>query len=113
MYYENFEELCKRDGVKPGTVAKATGIATATFTSWKQGKYTPKPEKLQLVADYFKVSVDYLINGKEPEFTIEMAQTDVALTNMEKRVKEYALKLSALPKEKQEQIMSLIDMLNN
>lgn len=113
MYYDNFEELCKRDGVKPGTVAKATGIATATFTSWKQGKYTPKPEKLQLVADYFKVSVDYLMNGKEPEFSIEMAETDVALSNMEKRMKEYALKLAALSEKDQEMIMQMIDRCEN
>lgn len=67
MYYENFENLCKINNVKPNQVSKATGIHTATLTSWKQGKYTPKPEKLQLIADFFNVSVDYLITGEEKE----------------------------------------------
>lgn len=67
MYYENFEKLCNFNGVKPSTVSKATGISTATLTSWKQGKYTPKQDKLQLIADYFNVSVDYLMTGKEKE----------------------------------------------
>ena len=67
MYYENFENLCKINNVKPNQVSKATGIHTATLTSWKQGKYTPKPEKLQLIADFFNVSVDYLMTGEKPE----------------------------------------------
>ena len=46
-------------------VAKETGVTTATLTSWKQGKYTPKREKLQKIADYFGVSVEYF-TGEEP-----------------------------------------------
>lgn len=68
MYYENFENLCKINNVKPNQVSKATGIHTATLTSWKQGKYTPKPEKLQLIADYFNVSVDYLLGSENYEY---------------------------------------------
>lgn len=67
MYYENFEKLCVLNDVRPGTVSKATGISTATLTSWKQGKYTPKQDKLQLIADYFNVSVDYLMTGEAKE----------------------------------------------
>ena len=112
MYYENFEMLCKRDNVTPSKVSKATGISTATFTSWKQGKYTPKQDKLQLIADYFGVSIDYLMTGKESEFSIEMANKDLALSNMSKRIKDYALILNQMPAEQQEHIISLIDMLN-
>ncbi len=67
-------------------------------------------KKIKMYADALNTTVAYLM-GWEDEFSIESAQTDVALTNMEKRVKTYALKLAALPKEKQEQIMNLIDML--
>ena len=67
MYYENFERLCNLNNVRPGTVSKATGISTATLTSWKQGKYTPKQDKLQLIADYFNVSLEYLMTGEEKE----------------------------------------------
>ena len=31
----------------------------------EQGKYTPKPEKMQKIADYFGVSLTYLMTGKE------------------------------------------------
>lgn len=113
MYYENFEELCNRNNVRPSAVSKATGIHTATFTSWKQGKYTPKQDKLQLIADYFNVSVDYLMTGKETEFTIEMAERDVALSNMNNRMKEYALKMASLSQDNQELLMQMIDKLSN
>ena len=63
MYYENLVRLCEMNGVKPGTVARMTGISTATITAWKQGKYTPKQDKLQKIADYFKISLDSFLNG--------------------------------------------------
>lgn len=69
MYYENFEKLCKLNGVRPSTVSKATGISTATLTSWKQGKYTPKQDKLQLIADYFNVPLQYLYGDDESDLS--------------------------------------------
>lgn len=65
--YENFEKLLKERGVTAYRVSKETGVTTATLTSWKQGKYTPKSEKLQKIADYFGVTVDYLMTGNESE----------------------------------------------
>lgn len=63
--YENFEKLLKEHNVTAYRVSKETGVTTATLTSWKQGKYTPKPEKLQKIADYFGVTVDYLMTGND------------------------------------------------
>lgn len=60
MYYENFERLCEMTGTKPAQVSRATGISTATFSSWKKGLYTPKNDKLQKIADYFQVPIEYL-----------------------------------------------------
>jgi transcriptional regulator with XRE-family HTH domain len=45
--------------VTPADVSRGTGIATATLTNWKKGKYTPKIDKLQKIADYFGVSITY------------------------------------------------------
>lgn len=63
--YEIFQKLLKEHGLTAYRVAKETGVTTATLTSWKQGKYTPKPEKMQKIADYFGVSLTYLMTGKE------------------------------------------------
>lgn len=63
--YEIFEQLLSKYGVTAYKVAKETGITTATLTNWKQGRYTPKQDKLQKIADYFGVSLEYLMTGKE------------------------------------------------
>lgn len=63
--YRRYEELLKGNGKKNSDVAKATGIAHSTLSDWKNGKSTPKQDKLQLIADYFNVSVDYLLTGEE------------------------------------------------
>ncbi len=66
MSYQVFQELCEKHGVRPGTVSRATGIATSTLTSWKKGRYTPKADKLQKIAAYFNVPVD-LFYASEPK----------------------------------------------
>lgn len=61
--YEVFASLCEIKEVKPYQVAKATGVSTATLTAWKHGEYQPQNDKLQKIADYFEVSLDYLLTG--------------------------------------------------
>lgn len=63
--YEIFEQLCKEKGVTAYKVCKVTGITTATISNWKAGRYTPKQEKMQKIADFFGVSLEYLTTGKE------------------------------------------------
>lgn len=62
--YDIFEGLLKEHGVTAYQVAKATGISTGSLSDWKNGRSSPKAEKLRKIADYFNVSVDYLL-GKE------------------------------------------------
>lgn len=81
--YEIFEQLLLKHGITAYRVAKETGITTATLTNWKQGKYTPKQDKLQKIADYFGVTVDYLMTGKEdpkekPQELTERDERDIA-----------------------------------
>lgn len=65
--YEIFEQLCEKFNVTPYRVCKETGLTTATISNWKAGRYVPKQEKLQKIADYFNVSLEYLTTGKERE----------------------------------------------
>ncbi|MFQ7219434.1 helix-turn-helix domain-containing protein [Enterocloster sp.] len=63
--YEIFEKLCQSHKVTPYRVCKETGLTTATISNWKAGRYTPKADKLQKIADYFGVTIEYLMTGKE------------------------------------------------
>lgn len=57
--YQKFEELLKQHNVTAYRVAKETGIATATLTQWKNGTSVPKTDKLQKIADFFNVPLEY------------------------------------------------------
>lgn len=65
--YSIFEELLQKHGVSTYKVSKATGIAQSVFSSWKNGISTPKQDKMQKIADYFNVSLEYLTTGIENE----------------------------------------------
>ena len=65
--YSIFEELLQKYGVSTYKVSKDTGIAQSVFSSWKNGISTPKQDKMQIIADYFNVSIEYLMTGKEKE----------------------------------------------
>lgn len=104
--YEIYQRLLDEKGLKNADVARATGISNMTLSDWKRGKSVPKSDKMRKIAEYLNVSADYLMTGKEVE-----AKKDVLLTTMPSKIKEYVLKLAEMPKENQEQIMSLIDML--
>lgn len=62
--YEIFRKLLEEKGVTVYRVAKETGVSSATFTEWKNGNYTPKQDKLQKIADYFGVTLDYLVGNE-------------------------------------------------
>lgn len=65
--YDIFAKLLKKNNVTPYQISKATGIAQTTLSAWKNGRSTPKIDKLQKIAEYFGVSVDYLMGNEAPE----------------------------------------------
>lgn len=98
--YENYCRLRDIKGVKDADVSKATGITKSTFTDWKSGRSSPKNEKLQKIADYFGVSVEYFFTGEEAsapyylnDETREIAQ--FAYENPEARILFNALRTAS------------------
>lgn len=65
--YEIFSKLLQEFNVTPYKVSKETGVSQSTLSDWKRGVSTPKQDKLQRLADYFNVSLQYLMTGKEKE----------------------------------------------
>lgn len=65
--YEVFEQLLQKFGVTTADVCKATGIGQSTMSNWKSRRNLISGKNAQLIADYFNVSVDYLMTGEEKE----------------------------------------------
>ena len=65
--YEVYQRLLDKKGVKNADVSRATGISNMTLSDWKRGKSVPKADKMQKIAEFLNVSVDYLMTGEEKE----------------------------------------------
>ncbi|MDY2761011.1 helix-turn-helix domain-containing protein [Coprococcus sp. AF27-8] len=78
--YEIFSKLLQEHGVTPYKVSKETGVSQSTLSDWKRGVSTPKIDKLQKIANYFGVSVEYLQTGKESEITDKKDMSTSTLT---------------------------------
>lgn len=72
--YERFDQLLQENDLTAYKVSKLTGVATATLSDWKLGKSTPKTNKLQTLANFFNVSLDWLTG--ESDNRTPSSQTD-------------------------------------
>ena len=63
--YEIFEQLLQKFNITPYKISKDTGVTQTTLSNWKNGKSTPSTANMQKIADYFNVSIDYLMTGQE------------------------------------------------
>jgi Helix-turn-helix. len=59
--YEIFELLLKSNNVTRYKISIDTGISQATLSNWKSGRNQLKVDKLQILADYFDVSLNYML----------------------------------------------------
>ena len=62
--YSRFVELVQKHNSSAYKVSKATGVSQQALSSWKVGRSVPNPSNLKKIADYFGVSVDYLMTGE-------------------------------------------------
>lgn len=62
-----FDELLKSKGVSRYQVFKATGVPQSSLSDFLSGKSTPKYENMKKLADYFGVSVEYLLGNEQKE----------------------------------------------
>lgn len=92
VFYDNFLSLCKSQNIFPIEVRRALGISQSTMASWKSRGLTPKYETLSKIADYFGVSVDYLLGNTE--------QKEKPLVNEDEELTEYLDELKNRPEMK-------------
>lgn len=79
------KELCKQKGVTIHTLELESGVGRNNIARWEN--YTPGIDKVKAVADYFGVTVDYLLGSEPPE-------NQLVLTEDLRRLLEVASKCS-------------------
>lgn len=98
--------------VKEATKAdfyKQTGVSSATYAQWNANQYKPSRKKLQAIAEYFGVTVDYLLTGEQKE-----NPTSVAADGVDELDKEALNIMHQLPPEKRAAGLAMLrGLLNN
>ncbi len=62
--YDNIRSLCDKNGIKPAALARTLGFSKNYFTEMKSGRARScSANKLAIIAEYFGISVDELLNG--------------------------------------------------
>ena len=78
-FWDVFSKLCNEIGKKPNPVGKEIGVSSAAIANWKTGSI-PNGETLMKIADYFNVSVDYLL-GRTDERNNEKNDDDIFISD--------------------------------
>ena len=66
MFYDNFVRLCNSVNKSPSAVVLEVGLQKSTVTRWKNGSIPTDATAMKL-ANYFNVSVDYLLGNEQKE----------------------------------------------
>lgn len=77
--FEIVKELAKKQGLSLNDLEDKVGFSRNSLYSWK--KSAPKPEKLNVIADYFNVSTDYLL-GRTDNPNIATSKLDDNVDNL-------------------------------
>ena len=64
MFWERYVELCNQKGMSPNAVAAECGFTSGSVTGWSRNA-VPRRSSLKKLADYFGVSVAYLLGEEE------------------------------------------------
>lgn len=68
MFFDVFKSLCDEKGISCKRATIEMGLSNSISTKWKRTGATPNGETLNIIADFFGVTTDYLL-GQETEKT--------------------------------------------
>ena len=63
--YARIKELCRENGTTVQKLEAAVGISNGAISKWDNKR--PSADKLKAVADFFDVSMEFLLTGKEKQ----------------------------------------------
>lgn len=109
MFFDNFVRLCEQKGVKPSRALTEAGVPKSAYSYWRAeagagNDAKPTNQNAVKLAQYFGVTVDYLLTGEQKENPPQQPQSEVDAV-----VERIRRKLESMPKEQREALMNLIE----
>ncbi|MGL4761852.1 MAG: helix-turn-helix domain-containing protein [Sarcina sp.] len=113
LFAERFKKLRLEKEINQKDLSKILQTSTSTIGMWEQGRRSPDKEMLVKIADYFDVSIDYLLGRTDSkhsiddfEFFSEFTVNDDVRKNLPL---EQALEISMMKNDK-EKILQLFEL---
>lgn len=69
-FRENLKYFRSEEKISQADLSKETGINQKTIGAYEEGRATPKPDALIILADYFGIRVDELIRNRSGKLSI-------------------------------------------
>lgn len=66
QFAKNLTQLMKASGKRQQDLIEELGYSSSTLSQWCNGKFIPRPSRVEGLARYFGVSVDVLYAGADP-----------------------------------------------
>ena len=108
MFIDTYESLCKQRGVSCSKAAQEMGINKGTVSVWRNKGTRPQAAQLEKIAEYFGVSVDYLLTG------VKENPTSVSADGVDELDNEALDIIHRLPPEKRAAGLAMLrGLLNN
>jgi transcriptional regulator with XRE-family HTH domain len=109
VFFDNFVRLCEQKGVKPSRALTEAGVPKSAYSYWRTEASSgndakPTNQNAVKLAQYFDVTVDYLLTGNQKENLPQQPQSEV-----DAAVERIRRKLESMPKEQREALMNLIE----
>lgn len=109
MFAERLKTLRLEANLTQNDVSQQFGISQPTYSNWEKGEKQPSPDKYPKIAEFYNVSVDYLMgisDYRNPDeidlstFEVIYRKTSKNLSDDEKKILEEDLKKFLLEREK-------------
>ena len=95
--YENITNLCKEKGITGGKMCVDLGMSKSTLTGLKMGRQKEiSADKAQKIAEYFGVSVGYILGKEENQEGVLSAKQELFIQKVKKMTDEQIEKLEQI-----------------
>ena len=87
MSNERLEDLRDEHDLKKKDVAKAIGVVESVYSEWENGKLSIPTKRLNQLANYFEVSIDYMLGISNKRTRIKSSDA-IDMKSVSARLKE-------------------------
>ncbi len=82
---EKLYTLRKKSGLSQEQLAEQLGVSRQAISKWESGQSVPESDKLIVISNYFKVSLDYLLKEDDEQQAIsEISRSNNSLQTSDK-----------------------------